>query len=197
MILLTACSSEWEEMRKLTESNRIDYCMRWNITLISLANYPSNCWDRPRLWLKTLRELSVNEWMWFIGADTLIMNHARIYSPPDCDLCIGLDVLGINSDSFFIRHTPASIAFLEAVISLEGCEDNEQEAMWRCMGNGLCNAVIKPQRAFNSYLYENYGYKSDRGGSYQPGDLLLHLPGIPFHRRMELMRYYLPLVDKE
>ncbi len=52
------------------------------------------------------------------------------------------------------------------------------------------------QKCFNSYLYSEYTYPDDKGGSYTKGDFVLHLPGMPNHRRLQLIQEYLPQVIK-
>ena len=54
---------------------------------------------------------------------------------------------------------------------------------------GLATCLVH-QRVFNAYPYSEYQYPNDGGGSFQPGDFVIHLPGLSNARRLELMRQY-------
>jgi len=114
------------------------------------------------------------------------------------DVIAGMDVNGLNSDSLLFRYTKATMRVLERTLELKGKEPTEQNALFIALSEKLCNVKLLPQRYMNSYLYENYkAYHPDpKGGEFQTGDLLLHLPGMDMNKKISIFKEYLPLVIK-
>lgn len=108
---------------------------------------------------------------------------------------------GVNSGSFLIESRTEAFAFLDWMISVEA-EVMAHPDPWReqrLLDNfvhrypDLCRVV--PQRVMNSYLrfeHEVYLYP---WSDYQEGDWILHFCGIPYARRVELIRKWLPKPD--
>lgn len=208
MTILTANSPEFAELAALTVANKRQYAERHGYKFIHAIHPPGKTlyqigWERATLWREVLPTLGTNEWLWFLGCDTLIMNH-EISANDRCsrltngeaDMLIGLDALGINCDSWFIRKCKRSIDFLDYVVSQEGKLPNEQEALWQGIGELRIDCVIRPQRLFNSYLTHLYPNQPARGGTHQPGDFVLHLPALGYEHRISLIRHYLTEVHR-
>lgn len=182
-------------MREVTLPSKQEYAKLWGAKLVDWHISASDdlCWHRPLMWLGHLESLPVNGAMWFLGCDTLIMNQNInwIDVAQDNDMVIGLDVNGINTDSFFLRHRPESVAMLKRVIELKGSERNEQDAMNRALGEIICDVKIVPQRYLNSYSYSVLMNRSaDKGGDFRLGDFVLHAPGggVPYEKRVAFLR---------
>lgn len=196
--LLMAASKEYGDVLKLSAPNKLEYCLRWNIQLkLKSLNSKDIAMGRN----KAMRnELENCDWLFFNGADTLIMNQSidiRLLIDDQYDLIIAKDIHGINNDIFLLRSNLTSRHFLDTVMRLNWECANDQESMKEAIAE-MPELRVKyvPQRLFNSYLYSEYTYPDDGGGTYQDGDFLLHLPGIPNTRRIEIMNEYLKKVIK-
>ena len=203
--LLTTSSAEYWPILKLTAQNKLEYCLKHEIQLnirkhSSYLNMQQMGIERQEFMIDALNEC---DWLFFMGADTLIMNQtidARdiIKRHPHNDFIIGKDVNGINNDVFFIRNCAASFNFLRCVKEHNLHVANDQMAMNDFIGNVEdFNTIIVSQREFNSYLYSEYHYPNDEGGSFHDGDFVLHLPGISNPRRKELIKIYIDKVIKK
>lgn len=205
MTILTANSEAFSSLAELTVPNKRQYAVRHAHKFIHRIHDSKRAisWDRARIWREVLETLGKNEWLWFLGCDTLIMNQSEVakmgslglnddyefYEP--WEMMVGLDAFGINCDSWFIRNCQRSLDYLDYVISMEGKLPNEQEALWQGMGELRIDVFIRPQRLFNSYLTHLYPNQPARGGTYQPGDFVLHLPALGYEHRISLVRHYL------
>lgn len=195
--LLTGASKEYQPIIDLSAPNKLEYCLRHNIQFTNRI-HTSNLRmqelgiERQQYMLDALKEC---DWLWFMGADTLIMNHnkdIRDFIDNEYHFIIGEDVNGINNDSFLLKNCRASINFLERSMNYSTSLTNDQECMKLAMrlSFGFKYSIVS-QRQFNSYLYSEYNYPDDKGGSYQAGDLVLHLPGMSNEKRIPLMHEYL------
>lgn len=196
--LLTEATKEYWPLLKIGAPNKLEYCLRHNIqfSMRRLEEpFSANVRDLPMK--QTLDEC---DWVWFMGSDTLIMNHkidVRQYLDNQYDFIIAQDINGINNDVFFLKNSAESYMFMNLVMLYNNTEANDQDSMVKAMKEiKNFKTKIVPQRAFNSYLYSEYSYPDDMGGNYTKGDFVLHLPGIPNERRIILMNEYLKLVDK-
>jgi hypothetical protein len=200
MRILTLCSEGWEEMHALTAPSKKEYADRWCCELadIRVSNEEASCcWTRPLRWKEELNKVLPGDYLWFLGADTMITNQTVDWKEMvrgGGDLKIGMDLLGINSDSIFFRNCPAMHALLEDVLALKREAANEQEALMHAMsrtesGMPVYEVRIAPQSFFNAYPYgEIYNYPSDRGGQWKIGSFVLHVPGEPYERRLDFIR---------
>jgi hypothetical protein len=138
-----------------------------------------------------------------LDLDTLITNHnTRIESFVDeiHDFFICQDVNGINAGAFIIKNTNWSINFLRLVLSKQNeyeCEQNIFEAFAKLLCNNSKIKILE-HPSINSLFYSEYaptwgiivGSMSEKPahkeGDWQKGDFILHLPGIPLERRVEI-----------
>ena len=195
--LLTGASQEYKPIIELSAPNKLEYCLRHNIQFTNRVHSDALSMqelgaERQQYMLDALKEC---DWLWFMGADTLIMNYnkdIRDYIDNDYHFIIGEDVNGINNDSFLLKNCKESINFLERSKNYSGSLANDQECMKLTMrlSFGFKYSIV-PQRQFNSMLYSEYNYPDDKGGSYQPGDLVLHFAGMSNAKRVPLMYEYL------
>jgi hypothetical protein len=193
--LLTAASKEYWDVLKLSAPNKLEYCLRHGLQLSIRQHEALNLAQERNIIMR--EELENCQWLAFMGCDTLITNQSidlRCF----LDMIIGEDIHGINNDVFFLKDGASSRSFLRNVSNtLYSLGGNDQDAMQRVIEASLDFKVkYVPQRFFNSYLYSEYSYPNDGGGAYQAGDFLLHLPGIPNTRRIEIMTEYLGKVIK-
>lgn len=201
--LVTAASDLYWDLFMATIPNKIEYCIRWNVNFIPKKHTTGNIDnERQEFMIEAWhRSKALDSWLWFMGADTLIMNHTidvRKFLDKDYDLIIGQDINGINNDVFFLQNTWKSKQFLEATLAYNKTMPNDQESMALVideMKPDLRTKVV-PQKEFNSYLYNLYHYPDDNGGNYTDGDFVLHLPGLSNQQRMKLVTEYLQKVTK-
>jgi len=195
--LLTEASKEYWPLMQMTAPNKLEYCLKHDIQLCMLQSNGFSMQGRTQSMIDTLTN---TDWLWFMGADTLIMNHkidVRKFLDENYDVIIGKDINGINNDVMFIKNSAISQYFLYNVRYYNNVEPNDQASMQRVISeHPNLKTKIVHQKEFNSYLYSEYRYPDDGGGSYAPGDFVLHLPGIPNTRRIEIVKEYLNKVDK-
>lgn len=197
--LLTAASENYWPLLQYTATNKLEYCLKHGVEFHMEKHNNTNELKHERqemMW----NTLTNTDWLWFMGADTLIMNQTidvRQFIHTKYDLIISEDINGLNNDVFFLKNNINGREFLYHVLrNNEKCE-NDQESMKKAIKDlKELKVHIVPQKQFNSYLYTEYNYPDDKGGSYTPGDFILHLPGLPNTRRMEIVKEYLKLVDK-
>lgn len=153
------------------------------------------------------------DWVMWLGCDALITNHCiRIEDRIDenYDLIISSDSnWKINADSFIIKNSENGKRFLNAITeSQEEYIKNEyfeQAAMINFMEKEWFKNSFKivPQKMLNSYNYYMYPHipkmhsMMDFFGNYgawEPGDFVLHWPGVTLPNRLFLAKKYLQLV---
>lgn len=105
---------------------------------------------RPPAWSKVLAILRIFEeqptirWVWAVDTDTIITNHSitlwsviakSLALTPQrrrhsIDLILSTDLHGMNTGSFFIRHSEWSIAFLKEVYNNDWKDTPSLERLW-------------------------------------------------------------------
>lgn len=203
--IVTAASKAYWPLQSLTLPNKLEYCLRHQIQLVARVHDDNVITtakpERLQFIFDALEKSKDGDWVWFMGSDTLIMNmaisvHEMLAEYNDANLVIAKDVNGINNDSFFVRSTYAGMQFVSRAIDACPNRSDDQEAMrfeMMDMSYGLKVKCVS-QKLFNAYKYDEYQYGPQPDGTWEPGDLVLHLPGLPMERRMTLVRDFLPLV---
>lgn len=200
MLILTAASKTFSEMESITLSGKIAYAKRWGHTFINHRSQDGIdlAWERPVFWKRYLEKLSEGEWMWFLGCDTLIMNHLidcrEFTRDENYNLVIGQDANTLGNDSFFIRNCSESLNFLEDVSSFKnvGNLTDEQRAMNHLINLGRIKTAKVPHVLFNSYLDRLYSQKISVR-DYEQGDFVLHFTtgtGVSYEKRVETAREF-------
>lgn len=196
--LFTSSSNSYWPLFCITLPNKLEYCLRWQVQLTALKEASMPTWgERQRMLLNTLNE---SDWVWFMGADTLIMNHtidAHQFCDNNYDLIISEDYNGINNDVMFIKNSEASRKFFTTLVTKNKQLPSDQEAMKDMFKNNEIpdfKFKIVPQKLFNCYLYDTHvayvSYPKDLPGTYKRGDFVLHFPGMGFGARMyEAQKY--------
>ncbi|KIW19115.1 hypothetical protein PV08_03407 [Exophiala spinifera] len=156
------------------------------------------------------------EWLFWHDADLVLMNSnipLEIFLPPPefshIHHIVANDLNGLNAGVFFLRVHEWSMWYLSAVMSYTNFHPDrvlrysEQTAMeWLIQEEkwGM-NTTHVPQRWFNAY--QNFGIDNTvppewewKHGYYEPGDLLVHLPGTA-DARPEVMREWLGRVHDQ
>jgi hypothetical protein len=148
------------------------------------------------------------EWFWWTGTDAMITNHTiKIEDKidPAYDLIIATDCNEINNDSFLIKNSEWSCAYMQQIIDLMPKYEKhyfyEQQAMIDSIPEHPGKVKIVPQRYLNAYKNDLYPHqsKSDllgNDGTWQKGDWLIHWPGTGLDLRLQLARHFLNEVVK-
>jgi hypothetical protein len=200
--IVTAWDAGAADLAALTEPNKQEYCRRHGYALRSGLVDTGGHWVKIPALMSALPEF---DWVVWMDVDLLVMNQAvrlEKFFDATVDLIGSHDAIGWNNGVFFLRNTPWSMSFLKTWAEIgrryNGHPSPEQSALvhllyrepkdkWKCVG----------QKAFNSYLYDLYEDLSYPEGQYCPGDFILHLPGLPNERRIEVIQRFLKEIRHE
>jgi hypothetical protein len=151
--------------------------------------------------------LSNYEWVWWTPTDGLLTNFnidIATIADNNYHFIIASDCNGLNADSFLIRNSQEGHDYFKFIMSVKHIYKNhvwlEQSAMINTYDQWKNIIKIVPQRVLNSYDYSLYPQhqpidKLGTNGHWQSGDLVIHWPGTSLSKRLELAKYYLPLVN--
>lgn len=198
VLLLTHCSPEYQKLGDITLPRWKQYCQKWGYALdvSSAPSSPDLPWDKMRRIASALPQYDLVQW---VGVDTyctdLNQNAVQWWQangqPP---ALLTWDLYGINSDSMIFSNTPLAHMFLYAVNTLgKAFYSNhpfvEQEALSRFSHQKPYVDFIKiiPQKGMNSYLHKVYGRPEEWPGNWEPGDWILHLPGLSVDLRIQVL----------
>lgn len=189
------------ELGQLTSVSKREYAERWRYGFHEqIGNYNELGFDFQRIAI--IRDLFLREnapqVIWWLGCDTMIMNHTKPVTdvmgvlPWEKSFWIAKDVNGINNDSFLIRNTLWSRAWLDFILTKEpeyrgDCWES-QRIMQHYADEQMDHIQFVPPNCFNSYLYESYDWTSMTPGNFRTGDLVLHLPGMNLEQRLTIFR---------
>lgn len=197
--LMTPSSADFWPLLKLTAPNKVEYCLRHGLQLDMRRHKPEHGPTREReiYMMETLLHVN-SEWLFFMGADTLITNLAfdvRQLLDPEYDLIIGegRDLGHINNDVLLLRNTTASADFLRRIVETRADYSDSQVATWDIIERSLVpnfKAKLVPYRTFNSIPPETFWCREYC--EWQRGDFVVHLTGLPFDTRVKLVEKYLP-----
>jgi hypothetical protein len=197
---VTNHSPDYAGLAHLTLPSRKKYCSKHgyhlHIQKTPLSNRGLN-WDKLILISKALEVYDVVVWN---GADVVFMNldfkiESLLDEFQESSIILSTDVYGINSDNMIFRKSVWTEQFLFAVSTVGYALYRyhpwaEQEAIIRFASSPpyLGKIGYAPQNKMNSYLNDLYGRPTSWPGHYQKGDWLLHLPGIPNEKRIEVIK---------
>ena len=138
-------------------------------------------------------------WIWWLDNDAMITNfNKRIEDVIDdsYDIILTTDLASINTGSFLVKNSANSRVWLEDMISKR--KDYLNDKKWfdqQCVIDTYVSYkdIIKilPQRSMNSYDYRIYGVADPKdmegnNGQWQPGDWVVHWPGLSNQLRIQL-----------
>jgi len=167
-----------------------------------------------------LLKANIYDWIWVVGVDVLVTNLAiKLESIVDDNygMVVGTEPLGVGMDSYLIRKQKEGLEFLERVVSFMekpiGAFHEQSTIDTLCRQEPEFSKVVKrvPQRTLNSFQYAKtnlnvYGYISagfvtgtdclGNSGEWQPGDFVLHVPGIRDDQKLAILKETLPLIQE-
>ena len=215
--IVTAHNTTYQPLADITwNQNKRLYAERWGYDAIAkIDEYKYDVsqisFERTELIINLL-ESGKYDWIHACGCDTMITNFTIPLSDiadNNYDFVIATDCYNINNDSFLARATPLTISWLKHIVSIrEEYANNpwyDQQAMIDTIDMMGDRIKFVPQRELNSYDYDQYPgsvphiYKKDmfgNDGQWQPGDFLIHWPGVSLERRLPLATQMLTQVIK-
>lgn len=159
-------------------------------------------WDKVSLLLDNLHSYYLT---FHIDCDVLITNHNlniippaisldRFYSP---DVILSQDCNGWNMGVMGVRNCDSAEKWLLRAwhVGERAGIGSEQHAMYVAMHERPPHTVLTlPQSRSNAYPLPEYDEALPEGcdGAWNPGAFLMHLPGMPNDKRVEIFKRYLP-----
>jgi len=178
----------------------------------------TNASGRAATWAKIpvlQRYLEVFDWLLWIDLDAHIMDMERTLESllpdakrePNVDLVLTSDWYGLNNGVFLIRRSAWSREYLRLVwegydkYDMQDATFAEQAVMERVLQLMSARTIEEhvkyvPRTLFNAYSRkimppEHIRLPPDFGRfHYEPGDFILHMPGLHPHERMRELRHY-------
>jgi hypothetical protein len=171
----------WQELADIVLPKLEEYCAKHGYKELIYYNKMS------------ILDLFRYDIIWILDTDTLITNpEIRFTNFVDNkhDIFICKDINGINSGSWIIRNTEASRNFVSTIVNNFDAP-HEQILMNKYLH--MVKVKYLPHPSINSYdyrLYNHFGLAvpAHDQGQWQPGDLLLHLPGLSLEKRIEVFK---------
>lgn len=133
-----------------------------------------------------------------MDADCLITNSSLriqdLIGDSDADLFMSTDCNGINDGFCLWMDTLLSKLTIERLLVADRARfSSPQDAVEKVCAVGL-DMQRMPQRLTNSYLMAEYPtLPPDPNAEWQPGDFILHLPGLSNVRRIQILQEHLCL----
>lgn len=197
--VLILFTGDWKPIADIVLPNAQKYCDRYGYELVAIQQTGIyNGFDK----IKYILQLFKNgcDLCWSMDADTLVTNHSILiedYIDEDNGAYFTRDYNGLNCGSFMVRNCQWAEDFLCSVLSLEGedgmyCEQDAINAHFnRGIDAGYDRIKFLPHPSINSYLYELYPDippQKHEQGQWQPGDFVIHLPGVGMDKRLEILK---------
>lgn len=106
-------------------------------------------------------------------------------------ILITADCNGLNSEGIILRHCRITAEWLKRLWEMRYTHKNDQDAINALHCEYVDHTKFIPHPSFNSipyHLYDGFGWKkkSREVGQWEPGDLLMHLPGMTLQMRMDI-----------
>ncbi len=160
---------------------------------------PEICWQRVEDVAKLLPDF---EMVVHLDADLLITNPdirlgmiaaeqtRTLRNIPD--VLVSTDCNGINDGCCMWFRKWSTQCALKELMAVSVTKDTSLQNIME--GKSGLSVHKMPQRLTNSYLHAEYGIEHPEG-EWQPGDFILHLPGIGNARRIEILKAHLTNTD--
>lgn len=204
------------EMHKLTVENKLSYARQHGYGVVSSIIEQRALSEMGGFAVcGQLRETFVRfphlSWLVVVGADHVIMNPIvkleDVVKGDAASIIVSAEASVINLGMYFLRNSNLGRSFMETMCAAKDLYkthvwfDNQFviEA-WNANGMMRKSMSMLPQRAFNSYLAGAYGanYAVDAvlkcSTSYQPGDFMIHFPGMGLDTKMGYIKDFLSKV---
>jgi hypothetical protein len=188
--VLTAYDAGFASVGDISRPNKEAYCRRHGYRFVCRTDgFDSH---RPASWskLRFVREaLEHSEWVFWNDADTLVMDSAVPLSRvcwDSHDLVLSGDPYhAMNLGCWLVRRNDWTFDFFDRLEMMTECLDHVWWETGAVLARYASEPAVRsrigllPNKLFNAYPYP--------GGGFEPGDFLVHFPGIGRSRRETLM----------
>jgi hypothetical protein len=183
----------WQELADIVLPKVEQYCYIHKFGDLSIQSAVDENWSFNKMnYLYGLLKHDL-DFIWILDLDTLITNPEikfTDFTDNEHDIFICKDINGINAGSWIIRNTEASRNF---VITIVNNFDAPHEQILMNKYLHMVKVKYLPHPSINSYdyrLYNHFGLAvpAHDQGQWQPGDLLLHLPGLSLEKRIQVFK---------
>lgn len=191
---------DWQPLADIVLPKVKSYCDKWGHGHYIELGYSASGHNGYSKMMGVDDMMTRYDFIWVLDLDTLITNpfiDFMDFTDNEHDIFICKDVNGLNAGSWIIRNTAASKAFVETIINNFDAP-HEQIMMNRYID--MVKVKYLPHPSINSYDYNAYTndwcnlignhipFPDHEGGQWQPGDLLLHLPGLSMETRIKIFK---------
>ena len=204
----TYATGSYAALCDLTDKNKADYCsLRGYGFERNHVDAAAHCafFDRYAWYQSIMKDW---DWLYCLDADAIFTNFKKtleeIIKPSDT-IIFPLDAVMVQAGGFLARNCAETRQFFAEIISKGGgpWKSDQIEIEWLIPKYKHLIRCI-PQRTLGSYRYEhyrnlggNYLKQIDREGNdgqWQPGDFVLHAPGMPMESKLALLSWGLSQV---
>jgi hypothetical protein len=216
--IVTMHNQDYSDLAKYTfDQNKQPYCEQHGYGLFAKTNNFATgkeiYFDKIRYNLEVLENNPDLKWIWWLDCDAVITNFNKTieeYCDDNYDFVVTLDRYALNNGSYFLKNSELGRQFLRDILALADtfADDkwpDQQPMISLIEHDDAYQAMTKfyPQREFNSYDYDFYhrdhGNTHDwdlfnKNGNWQPGDFVMHYPGIKYQTKIELAKNILQKV---
>jgi galactosyl transferase GMA12/MNN10 family len=212
-------TDDYMELATLTDQSKQEYCDRHgykffkgqdrDLTIVTKPFSVKMNFNKMSYVLRLFKENPDIEWLLFCESDAMITNHTiRIEDRIDNDyhFIMPVDRLNLNAGNWLIRNSPEARAYFEHLYSMAEeygeKEWAEQQAMIDTIEQYQDIVKIVPQKYMNCYEPAIYDYADVRydlfgnPGWWEPGDWIVHWPGIREQVRIERAKQLLTQIVK-
>lgn len=204
VVIASAGSPDYAELAAVTNPTKARYAEKHGYTFM-FAEIDKETGDACKREMYTaLADKGFDVFVWIdldaavMNSDIKIENIINQYMD-DGHFLWAWDFAGPNSGVYICRYTPEGAHWLErayATMLENGLADETAMEMLRL--SAPFNKWVRecPGTVMNAYPYEVYGWDKygtehgDKINAYRPGRFIMHLPGLPNEKRIEIFRSY-------
>lgn len=197
----TISNDNLNELKAITEPNRLEYCLRHGYQLI-MNKYVSTDFyfmEIERL-IQLVEALKDCHWLVSMGTDTIFTNMGIKFEDiinkyKQYEVIVSKDVNGINSDIMLMRNTPAVKNWLMNLVYHTKEYHAYQFAIPSIKPEGFELGVIH-QKEINAMPYWLYDYPDHKGGQWEEDDFIFHAAGMTIPDKIKVITEILPKVKR-
>ncbi len=197
-------SRNLQSLADITFPNHAEYASKHGYVVQTREVEPSeNVWGKIRILQQVFADSNIRRALW-IDADAIFTNVelSLIQHLPDGKVVMACDIFGPNAGVIWLENCPEVQRLLWTVATMgrqmfATAPWPEQCALRYFAFHPPYNKLVTyvGQHQMNAYLNENYPVKKGRPqdgfGQWQPGDFILHLPGINNTLRIKIFKRFL------
>ena len=201
VICCTMYSPSYEGMADICLASMNRYAARHGYSVRHIQVNDNDAWFKKHdSFERFFDELGEGDVIWYTDCDSLVMNHKKPITDFLFDtksFFITKDFTELNGGSVIIRNDEIGREINRTVLAFKNSFPNEQnyfnsQSFKDSFGEYV---MVLPQHAINSYKYSLYpecaSYVGKHElGDYEPGDLLIHFPGLGTDTKLKLMQEY-------